>query len=81
MKLVLAVLLSLVFAIPAYAGNVESRADAIQKKTEGNNSYHAHMARDLADIAVKEMKENDPKAARRFIIMAEEHAAQAGGAQ
>ena len=81
MKLALAMLLSLAFAMPAYAGNVESRAESIKKSTEGNDSYHAHMARNLAAIAVKEMKENDANAGRRFIIMAEEHAAQAGGAK
>jgi hypothetical protein len=79
MKLIIALFCSLMFALPAYAGNVESRAAAVKQQTEGNNSYYAYLAREYANIAEAEKAEHDVDAARRFIKMAEENAAQAGG--
>ena len=81
MRIVLALFCSMMFALPAYAGSVESRAAAVKQQTEGNNSYHAYLAREYASVAEDEKVEHDVDAARRFIMMAEESAAQAGGAK
>ena len=81
MKYIVTLFCSLIFALPAYAGGVDSRAEAVKQQTEGNHSYNAYLAREHANIALAEKAEHDVDAARRFMTMAEEDAAQAGGAK
>jgi len=69
------------FALPAHAGwltSVEEHGEQIEAQLEGNDSYHAHLARELAAIASEEKDQHDMAAAHEFIKMAEEHAAMAG---
>jgi len=69
------------FALPANAVlfvGVDERGEILEAQLEGNNSYHAHLARELAAIASEEKSQHDLMAARLFIKMAEEHAAKAG---
>jgi hypothetical protein len=69
------------FALPANASwliGVEERGEKLEAQLEGNNSYHAHLARELSAIASEEKSQHDIEAAREFIKMAEEHAAKAG---
>ncbi len=61
--------------------SVDERADAMNAQLQGNNSYHAHLARQLADVASAEKAQHDTAVAKQFIDMAEEEAAKAGGAQ
>ncbi len=68
----------------AYAGmfdSIETRQANMEKKLAGNNSYHAWMARELAEIAADEKSQHDLDVARKFMDMAESHAAMAGGAK
>ncbi|WP_241697585.1 hypothetical protein [Mariprofundus sp. NF] len=60
---------------------ISDRANQISAQLEGNNSYHAHLARELANVAVEEKGQHDVTAALEFIRMAEDHAAQAGGSK
>ncbi|EAU54804.1 hypothetical protein [Mariprofundus ferrooxydans] len=74
----------LAFALPAQAKlftSIEERSDAITAELQGNNNYHANLARELASIASEEKGQHDLGAARVFIKMAEEEAAKAGGAK
>jgi hypothetical protein len=61
--------------------SVDSRADALNEQLKGNHSYHAYLARELADIATEEKAQHDITVAQSFMDMAEEHAAQAGGSK
>ncbi|PIV88687.1 MAG: hypothetical protein COW48_04640 [Hydrogenophilales bacterium CG17_big_fil_post_rev_8_21_14_2_50_63_12] len=83
MKIGLLLLSLFAFALPASAGmnSIQDRAAAVKSQTEGNDNYHAQLARKLAAIAVEEKGQHDLHAAKEFINMAEEHAAQAGGAK
>lgn len=84
MKILLLMISCLMFIMPAEASmfsSVEDRADQLETNLKGNNSYQAHLARELAFIAVDEKGQHDLAAAKAFIKMAEEHAAQAGGKQ
>jgi len=69
------------FSMSASAAGVEERAEAVNAQLNGNNNYHAHLARELASIAEDEIGQHDLNAARAFMEMSEEHAAQAGGAK
>lgn len=82
MKLTLILAALLACSINANAGvftSTETRAEAIKAQLEGNNNYHAHLARELASIAEVEKDQHDVAVAQEFMRMAEEHAAQAGG--
>ena len=82
MKSILLLITLFAFSLPASAAlfvSIEDRSDAIAAQTQGNNSYHAHLARELAVIAVVEKGQHDLEAAKEFIKLAEEHAAKAGG--
>jgi hypothetical protein len=71
----------LAFAMPANASlftGVDERGTELEAQLEGNDSYHAHLARELSAIASDEKSQHDIEAARTFIKMAEEHAAKAG---
>jgi len=84
MKKILFLFSLLAFSLPAHAGaftSVEDRAQEVRAQVEGNNNYHAELARQFATIAVTEKGEHDTGAAQEFIKMAEDHATQAGGAQ
>jgi len=84
MKISLLLFSLFAFALPASAGvftSIEDRTAKIEADTQGNNSYHAHLARMLADIALEEKGQHDLEAGKEFINMAEDHAAQAGGAK
>ncbi|MDX8405647.1 MAG: hypothetical protein R8K50_05785 [Mariprofundus sp.] len=85
MRITLILFTLLAFALPAQAASmlvsVEDRAATINTDLQGNNSYHAHLARELASIAESEKGEHDLGAAKEFIKLAEEAAAQAGGAK
>ena len=84
MRLALLTLSMLAFVMPTQAGafdSVEDREARINEQLKGNNSYHAHLARELASIASIEKGQHDIGVARKFMDMAEEHAAQAGGAK
>ncbi len=65
----------------AWTDSVDERADALTSQLKGNNSYHAHLARELADVAMEEKSQHDIDVARAFMNKAEEHAAQAGGSK
>ncbi|MBN4073465.1 hypothetical protein JYT23_01370 [Mariprofundus ferrooxydans] len=71
------------FALPAnsagFSVGVDQRSDAVTAQLQGNNSYHAHLARELSDIAIEEKSQHDIDVAKAFMDMAEEHAAKAGG--
>ena len=64
-----------------FGESVDDRAEALNAKLKGNNSYHAHLARELAGVAAEEKAQHDIEIARAFMDMAEEHAAQAGGSK
>jgi len=85
MKIILLICTLFAFALPAsssdFTTSVEDRAEAINAQLQGNNSYHAHLAREFASIAEEEKMQHDTSVAKEFMHMAEEHAAQAGGAQ
>jgi len=81
MKIILFLCALFAFSMTASAAGVEERAEAVNAQLEGNNSYHAHLARELAGIAEAELGQHDINTARSFVAMAEEHAAQAGGAK
>jgi len=70
------------FTSPAMAmsfASVEDRADVVRNTTGDTNNYHAFLAKELASIAESEISDHDLRAARTFIIMAEEEAIKAGG--
>jgi len=70
------------FALPAQAGmftSIEDRGDKITAELQDNNSYHAHLARELASIASIEKGQHDLGAAKELMDVAEEEAAKAGG--
>ncbi len=72
------------FSHAAFAGifdSIETRQANLEKQLAGNNSYHAWMARELAEVAVDEKSQHDLDVARKFMNMAESHAARAGGAK
>ena len=84
MRITLLLLTLFAFSLPAHAGlftTVDDRANHISTQLQGNNSYHAHLARELANVAVDEKGQHDVTAALEFIRMAEAHADQAGGGQ
>ena len=84
MRITLLLLALFAFSLPASAGmfsTIDERANHISAQLEGNNNYHAHLARELANVAVEEKGQHDVTAALEFIRMAESHAAQAGGAK
>jgi len=80
-KIILFLCALFAFSISASAAGVEERAETINAQLKGNNNYHAHLARELSGIAEDEISQHDLNAARAFMEMAEEHAAQAGGAK
>ena len=80
MRIVLFLSALFAFAMSANAGVVD-RAAALQAQLKGNNSYHAHLARELADVAETELDQHDINVARSFMKMAEDQAAKAGGAK
>ncbi len=84
MRITLLLFTLFAFSLPAHAGmfsSVDDRANQISAHLQGNNGYHAHLARELADVAVEEKVQHDLPAALEFIRMAEDHAVQAGGGQ
>jgi len=80
-RIVFCLLSLFAFALPASAASIESRTEALNAQLQGNNSYHAHLARELASVAQEERDQHDLNTARAFMNMAEEHAAQAGGSK
>jgi len=54
--------------------SVEDRADALNAKLKGNNSYQAHLAREFAGIALEEKAQHDVQVAGAFMSKAEEYA-------
>jgi len=84
MKSILFIFTLFAFALPAAAfslDSVDDRAEALNAQLQGDSSYHANLARELADIASEEKSQHDTAVAREFMNMAEEHAEQAGGAK
>ncbi|MDX8408395.1 MAG: hypothetical protein R8L58_08425 [Mariprofundaceae bacterium] len=84
MRLTLLTFSLLAFVLPAQAGafdSVDDRETRLNQQLQGNNSYHAHLARELASIASIEKGQHDIGVARKFMDMAEQHAARAGGAK
>lgn len=84
MKKVLLLCLLSAFAVPANAGiftSIDERAEQIAAQLQGNESYEAHLARELASVALEEQSQHDTAAALEFIRMAEDHAARAGGSK
>jgi len=78
----LAVALCMSAGTAAAAGwtvSVDDRGDALTAQLKGNNSYQAHLARELSSIASEEKSQHDVQVAKAFMDMAEEHAAKAGG--
>ena len=85
MKFIIIMFTLCTFAIPASAAglftSIENRSDTMNAQLEGKNDYHANLARELADIAIEEKAQHDTSVAKEFMRMAEEHAAQSGGAK
>ncbi|MDQ6981679.1 MAG: hypothetical protein Q9M08_01550 [Mariprofundus sp.] len=81
MRIMLLLFTLFAFSLPASAASVEGRSVALTAQLEGNNNYHAHLARELASIAETEKWQHDVNTAKAFINMAEKHAAKAGGAK
>ncbi len=81
MRMILFLFTLFALSMPASASSIEDRSVALTAQLEGNNSYHAHLARELASIAETEKWQHDVNTARAFINMAEKHAAKAGGAK
>ena len=84
MKRTMLLLTLIIFSTPAWAGtfhSIEDRAAALNAKLKGNESYHAELARQLAEIAQEEKEQHDLNAARSFMKMAEDNAAQTEGAK
>ena len=85
MKSILFIVALFAFALPASSAgfftSIEDRTEAINAQLQGNNSYHAHLARELASVAEDEKAQRYTSVAKEFMTMAEQHAAQAGGAQ
>jgi len=85
MKFIIIMLSLFAFAIPAsgagFFSSIEDRTDTMNAQLEGKNDYHANLARALADIASEEKAQHDTDVAKSFMTMAEEHAAQSGGAK
>jgi len=85
MKAALLLFTLFAFALPATSAgfftSVETRTDAMNEQLGDNNDYHANLARELADIAAEEKAQHDTSVAKTFMSMAEEHAAQSGGAK
>jgi len=52
----------------------EPEAEAIEQEFHGRHDYHALMAMKLARIVPEEIAQQDIIAARRFLLMAKEHA-------
>jgi len=65
----------------SFATGVEARADALDAQLKGNQSYEAHLARELANVATEEKSQHDIAVARAFMDEAETYAAKAGGAK
>ncbi len=85
MKSILFLITLFAFALPAssagFSVGVDQRSDAVSAQLKGDNSYHAHLARELSDIAIEEKSQHDIDVAKAFMDLAEEHAAKAGGAK
>ena len=84
MKKILFLFSLLAFALPTQADaftSIEDRAHDLRAQLEGNNSYHANLARELTKVALEEKAQHDTGVAKEFMRMAEDHAAQAGGAK
>ncbi|MDQ6991856.1 MAG: hypothetical protein Q9M31_00135 [Mariprofundus sp.] len=84
MRIIFMLTAMLAFALPAQASlfdSVDDRGDKITDQLQGNNSYHAHLAREFAMIASSEKSQHDLGVAKCFIKMAEEEAAKAGDAK
>jgi len=81
MRIILFLCALFAFSVSASAAGVVDRSETLNAQLKGNNSYHASLARELADIAEIEIGQHDLNTARAFIEMAEEHAAKAGGAK
>jgi len=85
MKSFIFIMTMFAFALPAssagFSVGVDERSDVISAQLQGNNSYHAHLARELSDIAIEEKSQHDIDVAKAFMDMAEQHAAKAGGAK
>ncbi len=85
MKAILLLFTLFAFALPAtsagFFASLDERADAMNAQLEGKSDYHAYLARELADIAFEEKSQHDTGVAKEFMSMAEEHAAQSGGAK
>ncbi|MFQ5345573.1 MAG: hypothetical protein ACE5DZ_06395 [Mariprofundus sp.] len=81
MRIILFLFALFAFSLPASAASVETRAEALRAQLEGNNSYHAHLARELASFAEDEKGQHDIIVAKSFMNKAEEEAAKAGGAK
>jgi len=83
MRITLLLFTLFAFSLPAHAGmfsTIDDRANQISAQLQGNHTYHAELARQLANVALEEKSQHDTPAAMEFIRMAEDHAAQAGGA-
>ena len=62
----------------ALAAGVEERSTQLQSALQGNHSYEAYVARDLASIAEDEKSQHDTDVARAFMDLAEQYAQKAG---
>jgi len=74
----------LAFALPAQAGmftSIEDREAQISSQLQGNNSYNAHLARELASASSTEKAQHDLSAAKELMKLAEDAANKAGGAK
>jgi len=81
LKAILCLFALVAFSLPASAASIESRSESSNAQLQGNNSYHAQLARELASVAEEEKGQHDINTARTFMNMAEDNAAQAGGSK
>jgi len=72
-KLMILTFAIMCFAVNANAASIEDRAATIKSNLKGDESYHAHMARALSDVAEDEKGHREVAVARAFMDEAEKH--------
>lgn len=60
------------FSSASFAG-VEERAAEVKANVSGQQTYHAKMAKGLANAAEEELAQGEPSVARGFMDAAEKH--------
>lgn len=80
MKQLLLITSIFICSLNAQAGahnELKNQAKQIAEQVNGQHNYHAELARELSQMAIDEISDNDIAAAKQFISMAKSHAKQA----